>query len=120
MRGYRGEMTCTGRAMARPQRAAVALQVAPAPDRRPCGLRLDGPPAGWYLGRCRLCRRGVSCGWMLCPAPGHNAAARKGGPAMAFAHAERALGDFSLAPAQTDLARGGCHDPNLWFSWAGR
>src|SRR5262249_30500247 len=38
------------------------------------------PPTGGNAGAVGYGRRGVTCGWTLCPAPGHGAVARKGGP----------------------------------------
>jgi hypothetical protein len=58
----------------------------------PCGSGLEGKevltlaPTGGTPGKVGFGHRGVSCGWTICPAPGHSAVARKGGLAMAFAH----------------------------------
>src|SRR5690348_1574456 len=101
MRGYRGEMTCTGgewrdlseqRSRCRWHRPLIG---------DPADFGLTVPPPGGNSD-------GVGFAAAACPAAGcyvrHRATMRwrgRGGPAMAFAHAERALGHFSLAPAQT-------------------
>jgi hypothetical protein len=72
------------------------------------------------FGQCRLWLLRRVLRLAICPAPGHSAVAGKGGVLWHSHMAERAVGDFSLAPAQTDRARTACHDPKIWCPRAGR
>src|SRR5262245_38103763 len=78
----------------------------PRPSQDPCSFRALGPGSvlqllvswcaarlhgkwgidialnRWYCGQVGYGHRGVSCGWTICPAPGHSAVARRGVIAM--------------------------------------
>jgi hypothetical protein len=60
-------------------------------------------------------RRGMSCGWTICPAPGHSVVARKGGPGYGV-RGQRSMRPTALSHRHRRIEPGGaCHDPNTGF-----
>jgi hypothetical protein len=62
------------------------------------------PPTGGPSGSVGYGRRGVSCGWTTCPAPGHSAVARRGWIAMRRAGVIVALGALRSMSARAVTA----------------